>query len=417
MSDSQSSHSTKESDQIFVKDLVGTCLALLAHWPVLLMSASLGIGAAALVNRYTEDQFEVRATVAVEESENPLASAEGLLNLGFSWGGNGIVDTRMAVLSSYAHNLRVAKNLNWGLKYYNSGRLNRREVYLPHHFRVEYDYDHPQLLGVEFSLDLGLEGYKLETLKKAEAISLYLFNRGKGEENWDGLLFEEAQTEHRYGEWIESEFYRFRVMKGPGLVEFLKENPSATSSFEFESLDAVANWALENQQYEHNDKKQSSLLTLSMEGPLKAKMVDYINASIDELQLYELRQKNAMAVNTMTFIDEQLLQIEESLRSSEGALEQFRADNLIVDLSSESAQMLEYFIELEQEKASLDLQRSFYAYVLEFLEKKDSYAGLSLPTLSSFNDPLVVQLANKLVETSVNLESVQEKKLKVSYTT
>ena len=66
--------------------------------------------------------------------------------------------------------------------------------------------------------------------------------------------------------------------------------------------------------------------------------------------------------------------------------------------------MLEYFIELEQERAALNLQRSFYKYVMEFLQNKQNYSGLSLPTLSTFNDPLVAQLTEQLVESSVALE-------------
>ena len=111
-----------------------------------------------------------------------------------------------------------------------------------------------------------------------------------------------------------------------------------------------------------------------------------------------------MAVNTIEFIDSQLVEIEYDLKQSEIALEQFRAENLIVDLGSEAEQMLEYFIQLEEERASLNLQRSFTEYVLEFLENQKNYSGLSLPTLSTFNDPLVVQLAGQLVETSVALE-------------
>ena len=66
--------------------------------------------------------------------------------------------------------------------------------------------------------------------------------------------------------------------------------------------------------------------------------------------------------------------------------------------------MLEYFIALEQERASLNLQRSFYRYVLEFLQEKQVYSGLSLPTMSSFNDPVVLQLTQQLIESSVSLE-------------
>ena len=177
-----------------------------------------------------------------------------------------------------------------------------------------------------------------------------------------------------------------------------------TSSFRFQSYEQVANWAIDNLKTQSNDKQQNSLLKLELEGHLIQKLADYLNASVDELQAYELREKNLMAVNTIDFIDGQLVEIEFDLKQSEAALEQFRAENLIVDLGSEAEQMLEYFIQLEEEKASLDLQRAFYNYVLEFLENEQSYSGLSLPTLSTFNDPFVVQLSEQLVETSVTLE-------------
>ena len=85
-----------------------------------------------------------------------------------------------------------------------------------------------------------------------------------------------------------------------------------------------------------------------------------------------------MAINTIEFIDGQLIQIESSLRVSEAALEEFRSQNLIVDLSSESEQMLEYFIGLEQERAAIKLTALASTVIrFEFLEKNQNYSGLS----------------------------------------
>ena len=121
--------SPQVSEEITLRDILDSLRGLLAHWPVLLLSASLGLAVAFVVNRYTEDTYKVSATVAVEETENPLASSiDGMLNLGLGFGGNGIVDTRIAVLKSFAHNVRVARNLNQGVMLFNKGRLNKREV-------------------------------------------------------------------------------------------------------------------------------------------------------------------------------------------------------------------------------------------------------------------------------------------------
>ena len=103
------------------------------------------------------------------------------------------------------------------------------------------------------------------------------------------------------------------------------------------------------------------------------------------LQNYELQQKNQMAINTIDFIDSQLKAIERNLRDSEIALQTFH--NLIVDLGSESKQILEYFVTLDQERAALKLKRASYNYVLNFLDNNNDLGTLSLPSLSVFDDP------------------------------
>ena len=235
---------------------------------------------------------------------------------------------------------------------------------------------------------------------------LRVYNFSIGEHNKKAELedIEEMTATFNYGEWIESPFFRFKVVRGEDLKRFIEEQDQSTSAFQFQSYDDIANWAIENIFTESNDKQQSALLSMTLKGPLKDQMADYLNTSIAELQKYELRQKNLMALNTIDFIDGQISQIESSLRDSEAALKSFRSNNLIIDLSSESEQMLEYFIRLEQERAAITLQRSFYRYVIDFLQNKQNFTGLSIPTLSTFNDPLVAQLTEQLVTSSVSLE-------------
>ena len=217
-------------------------------------------------------------------------------------------------------------------------------------------------------------------------------------------MFTPGLSERIYGEWIEHPLYKFRIQEGPELKEFLVDKTTTTSSFQFQSYDALASWVIDNLKTRSNDKQQSSLLALELEGHLIQKLADYLNASVEELQAYELREKNLMAVNTIKFIDSQLVEIEYDLKRSEAALEQFRSENLIVDLGSEAEQMLEYFIQLEEEKACSTCNGPSIVMSWISWRIKQNYSGLSLPTFSTFNDPLVVQLAGQLVETSVALE-------------
>ena len=92
------------------------------------------------------------------------------------------------------------------------------------------------------------------------------------------------------------------------------------------------------------------------------------------------------------------------LSTTEESLGNFRAENLIVDLGAESSQLMDQYISLEQERSLLKLQKNFYKYVIDFLTSEQNYSGLSLPSLSGIEDPLVSALSAELLELSVELE-------------
>ena len=399
---SQYQQQPQGDDEITLKDIFRTIGGLFGSWPYLLSGVILGLGISFIVNRYSQNEYEMKSSIAIEDVENPLASNASPLSLSFNWRSSGKVEKRIALLESYAHNLKVARTIGWETKHFMEGRLNRREEYKPPYYNVEFDPLHPQLLGAEFKLELRPTEFEISATQ-FDNLSGYSFDLAEPVEFEKAVELEEEMGSFAYGEWIETSAYRFRILKGKTFDKVITEENLTTSSFQFQSYTQVAEWGMFTIVPSYNEDN-GSLVTVSGKGPIKEQLVDYINASIGELQRYELRQKNLMSINTIDFIDGQLISIESNLRNSEAALEEFRANNLIVDLSSESEQMLEYFISLEQERASLNLQRSFYKYVLDFLQSKQNYSGLSLPTLSNFNDPLVQQLAEQLVESSVALE-------------
>ena len=55
----------------------------------------MGLTIAFLVNRYTLNTYEVDATIAVEQVDNPLADAAGSLSLNFSWGGSSVLKQQL----------------------------------------------------------------------------------------------------------------------------------------------------------------------------------------------------------------------------------------------------------------------------------------------------------------------------------
>ena len=78
---------SRNTEDITIRDVYNSISELLSFWPVFILSAFLFLGVAFAYNRYTPNQFLMKATVAVEETDSPLSSVDGMLNLGISLGG------------------------------------------------------------------------------------------------------------------------------------------------------------------------------------------------------------------------------------------------------------------------------------------------------------------------------------------
>ena len=255
----------QNDDEITLRDILNTLRGVLMHWPILAASMLVGLAIAFIVNRYSKDTYSIRAQVSIEEADNPLADAQGALSIGFSFGGsNGILETRKAVLESYAHNSRVARKLGWEVQHFTEGRLNRREVYPQELFKVEFDPTHIQVLGLEFDLELQEEGFLLSA-EQLRRLTPYKYDRTEIDKDFkfpEELTIEE--TQYQWGEWIESDLYRFRVLKG----KQVDGDDSYTSyKFSFQPYDAIAEWGMRNLVLSLDENNNtSSLLDLSMEG-------------------------------------------------------------------------------------------------------------------------------------------------------
>ncbi len=143
---------------------------LLRYWPIMVISMGVMFAAALAYNRYAQNIYRLQTVVAVEEFENPLATGESALDVAFSLGGTGILDTRKAILTSHAHNYEVAKHLNWEVRYFTSGSLTGREVYDDEFYFVEFDKSHPQVIGMNFKLTFEEDGFKIETVPTASRV-------------------------------------------------------------------------------------------------------------------------------------------------------------------------------------------------------------------------------------------------------
>ena len=101
----------------------------LTAWPYTIVSIILFVSIAAVINLFSEDVFKVETVLFSQENKNPLASTG--VSLAFNLGKDNIMENRVAVASSFSHNLEIAKKIGWEVTYFEkSNYLVDSELYL-----------------------------------------------------------------------------------------------------------------------------------------------------------------------------------------------------------------------------------------------------------------------------------------------
>jgi len=143
-------------------------------------------------------------------------------------------------------------------------------------------------------------------------------------------------------------------------------------------------------------EEDASLVILSVSGPVPQKEIDYLNKL---MQLYVNRgliKKNKASEQTILFINNQLISIQDSLKAAEDSLQNFRLRNRLVDLSIEGSSIKSRLEKYESEKFSLIIQKRYFDYLINYLNSKDQTGDIVSPSIMDINDPVLERLILEL---------------------
>jgi len=98
--------------------------------------------------------------------------------------------------------------------------------------------------------------------------------------------------------------------------------------------------------------EDASIVTLSVTGLVPEQEVDYLNGLMTEYINYGLENKNGTADSTISFINRQILIISDSLKNTEGRMENFRKANNFFNISQEGTIIQNKLEKVENEKTA-----------------------------------------------------------------
>jgi tyrosine-protein kinase Etk/Wzc len=355
----------QSSDNIDLKRIL---FRLLANWYWLVLGSLVGYTVAYVINRYTVPVYGVSTTMVLSIDNSSSYFDRSLID-----GLNLIkkeknLENEISILKSYDLNSKVINQLNFDVTYVGLGRIRDGEVYKNNLFYIDYDTSFVQAKHTPFILT-PLDNNKIkihfETLGEYVTVD--------------------------YGEWIENDLFRFRV------ISLGNDNTIRPDKYSIWFNDT------ESQIQRYRSKLQISklsedgtILKLSSSGEVPSKEIDYLNTLTELYIKRDLEEKHQMIESIIDFIDQQLSDITDSLYKAEIRLQNFRLENDVIDISKEGQVLLSKYESLQTEKDQEVVKYKYLKYLKKQLEDKKSDPSILAPGVAGINDPILTNIISQI---------------------
>ncbi|MBQ4205838.1 MAG: hypothetical protein II662_04195, partial [Bacteroidales bacterium] len=380
---------TQEENSIDIKTII---IKVLSYWYLFVIFGFLALSAGYVYNRYTTNVYQVSSSIYIKEQKMGMDAAAMMTGMNFRSFGN--VDNEIGILKSYMIAEKALRNLDFNVSYYAKGRLATVELYKDNPFTVEVDYSVPQMVGVRYFVKILDDGEYLLSAK-AEVASMYDFNEDKYVGRVGNLNFEEK---YHFGDTVNTKYNKFRIILNS---HYNADNDNRMKlSFCINSMVSLVG-RMSSGMSVSNMNKQASLLILTQQGTNAAKITDYLNEVCNQFIQRDLDLKNRVSDNTIKFIDNELVGIQESLSKAEVDLQRFQQGNDFMNLSTQANDLFNYLKEQEKRKAELELNLKYYTDLKVYIEANlDEPDKLIAPSAMGIQDPLLNSLVSRLVDLS-----------------
>ncbi|WP_114752580.1 GumC family protein [Pleomorphovibrio marinus] len=377
-------------------DLMEILYKYLAYWKVICFSVLLGFILAFGYNKISTPIYKIESSVLIKDEQSGNLGAEIFERAGFNMPKSNI-ENEMGVLRSHSLVYETLEALEYNVTYYEPGFLFNKELFRISPLFVEVDWSHPQLTGGQIGVEK-IDDNKFRLNIEGEPFYLYAPADPYFKVEVENLELKEGEFE--FGQVIQGGSFKFTVMDlgmEPGQKTIFKVTDTPTLTGEFRELLEIT-----------PINRLSTILGLKMELSNRKKGQEFLNKLMELYLARELDEKNRTASNTVTFIENQLTGIADSLSFIEDRLEKFRSRNNVFDLSQEGSLIFKRLEELEEEKSRLDLSLSYYRSMETYLQD-EQLDDLIAPSFIGVQDPLL----NSLV---ISLAELQSEKVRLTAT-
>lgn len=360
----------------------------LHYVPLLLVSVAFFLVIAYVKVRYTTQIFRVQASLLIQNDN-------GTTGAGSNGGGAKDEQFEELFLTRDALNLsneievlkstpvlqRVAKDLDVQTAYYSRGNVRTSLIYP----------NFPFTLNVIDGLDSasGL-GFRITLLSA------------------DRFTVDEGKTVFHFGDTLKVGSARVQLIRHP-----------ETNIWQFASRVFEIDWSplinaaqgLQGGLKVVQTNEQSTILTLTFEGENSALGKDVLNTLMAVYDTLMVEDKNRIAANTLRFINDRVLELNDTMRGVEGTLTNFMVNNKVFDIDNQSKAYLDKLSDATKLKNEQDVKIKIVQFLLDYISDKKNMHEL-VPTNLGIEEPALAQMVfeyNRLtLERDKNIKTTPE---------
>ena len=394
----------KETETTF--DFRGFIIKLLSYWPLFLISLAIAFGIAYYINVRKLPVYAISNVISIKDDQNPFFTSN--TSLTFNWGGTtDKVNTALITLKSRTHNEKVVDRLQYYLNYLVDGKYQKEDAYKKTPFYIKVDTSQPQILNKHITLrfkdtttfDISI------SFPEDQIQNVQYYNSGR-KIMQRSFAAQEFNQEFKIGEPIQLPFFSGTVYRDP--VRLVRTNyPYYFSFVSFNgAVQRNAGVAVSP------ESTGSSILKMRKTGNNKAKLVDYLNASVQTLSDDMLERKNLFATKTITFIDSSLNAKSQELLDVENELNDFKDQNAIFNLNDEGKEINTKLNQLDARKERVNIELNYYNVLENYLVTHTDYREVPAPSVAGISESSistsVAQIISKAQERSTLEYSYKE---------
>ncbi len=271
-----------------------------------------------------------------------------------------LIDTQVEVIRSKKMIKAAIDKIGYQTRYYVYENYRKRELYKDNPFEIaDLEIKTPHFYGAEFFIEpIDQDRFRLYTKKPGVLSSL--LNSGNDTVVYDGEYFFNKEVNTPY---FSATFKR----KYP-----LKANKY---SFVVQDKDSAANDVAKRLSV-FPTARNSSIIKLIYQDNIALRAKDFLDALVDNYIEKSVSKNSSQASQALAFVDQQLKEVRAKLKESAIKLENFKEENNLINIKSESDATVKQLSDLRSQLADIKMQENAFASLYEEF-KKGNYGAVS----------------------------------------